>query len=190
MQYSSILTSPAVGRRTAVTIASMNGHAGVFQSEAPVGHPKYSATAPGVSRFPPPSLPLPYHMLLGKNSGFVTHPVHQRWSCSASVSCKLLMWWPSAVCFCSSNTFDPVKNCLLFIQLNFLYPQSLLSKSTLPCSSSKPCRSQRFLRLSTAFDRVPSVNVNPFTPKTVRRNSEHHKRKSQMSDDDEDDAQR
>uniref|UniRef100_A0A671SWF0 Wee1-like protein kinase n=1 Tax=Sinocyclocheilus anshuiensis TaxID=1608454 RepID=A0A671SWF0_9TELE len=46
-------------------------------------------------------------------------------------------------------------------------PKSLLSKSTLPCSSSKPCRSQRFLRLSTAFDRVPSVNVNPFTPETV-----------------------
>uniref|UniRef100_A0A672SPN5 Wee1-like protein kinase n=1 Tax=Sinocyclocheilus grahami TaxID=75366 RepID=A0A672SPN5_SINGR len=69
-------------------------------------------------------------------------------------------------------------------------PKSLLSKSTLPCSSSKPCRSQRFLRLSTAFDRVPSVNVNPFTPETVRRNSEHHKRKSQRSDEDEDDAQR
>ncbi|XP_058607304.1 wee1-like protein kinase 2 isoform X2 [Onychostoma macrolepis] len=69
-------------------------------------------------------------------------------------------------------------------------PKSLLSKSTLPCSSSKPCRSQRFLCLSTAFDRVPSVNVNPFTPETVRRNSEHHKRKSQRSDDDEDDAQR
>uniref|UniRef100_A0A8C1BLE7 Wee1-like protein kinase n=1 Tax=Cyprinus carpio carpio TaxID=630221 RepID=A0A8C1BLE7_CYPCA len=66
-------------------------------------------------------------------------------------------------------------------------PKSLLSKSTLPCSSSKPCRSQRFLRLSTAFDRVPSVNVNPFTPETVRRSSEHHKRKSQRSDDDEDD---
>uniref|UniRef100_A0A672SSH0 Wee1-like protein kinase n=1 Tax=Sinocyclocheilus grahami TaxID=75366 RepID=A0A672SSH0_SINGR len=66
-------------------------------------------------------------------------------------------------------------------------PKSLLSKSTLPCSSSKPCRSQRFLRLSTAFDRVPSVNVNPFTPETVRRNSEHHKRKSQRSDEDEDD---
>uniref|UniRef100_A0A8C1R293 Wee1-like protein kinase n=1 Tax=Cyprinus carpio TaxID=7962 RepID=A0A8C1R293_CYPCA len=57
-------------------------------------------------------------------------------------------------------------------------PKSLLSKSTLPCSSSKPCRSQRFLRLSTAFDRVPSVNVNPFTPETVRRSSEHHKRKT------------
>uniref|UniRef100_A0A8C1MWF0 Wee1-like protein kinase n=1 Tax=Cyprinus carpio TaxID=7962 RepID=A0A8C1MWF0_CYPCA len=69
-------------------------------------------------------------------------------------------------------------------------PKSLLSKSTLPCSSSKPCRSQRFLRLSTAFDRVPSVNVNPFTPETVRRSSEHHKRKSQRSDDDEDDAHR
>uniref|UniRef100_A0A671SWH6 Wee1-like protein kinase n=1 Tax=Sinocyclocheilus anshuiensis TaxID=1608454 RepID=A0A671SWH6_9TELE len=64
-------------------------------------------------------------------------------------------------------------------------PKSLLSKSTLPCSSSKPCRSQRFLRLSTAFDRVPSVNVNPFTPETVRRNSEHHKRKSQRSVEDE-----
>uniref|UniRef100_A0A671SVS8 Wee1-like protein kinase n=1 Tax=Sinocyclocheilus anshuiensis TaxID=1608454 RepID=A0A671SVS8_9TELE len=69
-------------------------------------------------------------------------------------------------------------------------PKSLLSKSTLPCSSSKPCRSQRFLRLSTAFDRVPSVNVNPFTPETVRRNSEHHKRKSQRSVEDEGDAQR
>ncbi|XP_016367886.1 wee1-like protein kinase 2 isoform X1 [Sinocyclocheilus rhinocerous] len=69
-------------------------------------------------------------------------------------------------------------------------PKSLLSKSTLLCSSSKPCRSQRFLRLSTAFDPVPSVNVNPFTPETVRRNSEHHKRKSQRSDDDENDAQR
>ncbi|XP_056110617.1 wee1-like protein kinase 2 [Rhinichthys klamathensis goyatoka] len=69
-------------------------------------------------------------------------------------------------------------------------PKSLLSKSTLPCSSSKPCRSQSFLRLPSAFDHVPSVNVNPFTPDTVRRNSEHHKRKSQRSDDYEDDAQR
>ncbi|XP_059362499.1 wee1-like protein kinase 2 [Carassius carassius] len=69
-------------------------------------------------------------------------------------------------------------------------PKSLLSKATLPCSSSKPRRSQRFLRLSTAFDRVPSVNVNPFTPETVRRSGEHHKRKSQRSDDDDDDAQR
>ncbi|XP_016125538.1 wee1-like protein kinase 2 isoform X2 [Sinocyclocheilus grahami] len=69
-------------------------------------------------------------------------------------------------------------------------PKSLLSKSTLLCSSSKPCLSQRFLRLSTAFDPVPSVNVNPFTPETVCRNSEHHKRKSQRSDDDENDAQR
>uniref|UniRef100_A0A8C2AE85 WEE1 homolog 2 (S. pombe) n=1 Tax=Cyprinus carpio TaxID=7962 RepID=A0A8C2AE85_CYPCA len=54
----------------------------------------------------------------------------------------------------------------------------------LPCSSSKPCRSQRFLRLSTAFDPVLSVNVNPFTPETVCRNSEHHKRKSQRREDD------
>ncbi|XP_052008797.1 wee1-like protein kinase 2 [Xyrauchen texanus] len=65
-------------------------------------------------------------------------------------------------------------------------PKSLLSKSTLPCSSTKPCRSQKFLHLSTAFDRVPSVNINPFTPDTVRRNSEHYKRKSQRSDDDDD----
>ncbi|XP_056334504.1 wee1-like protein kinase 2 [Danio aesculapii] len=66
-------------------------------------------------------------------------------------------------------------------------PKSLLSKSTLPCSSSKPCCTQRFLRLSTAFERVPSVNINPFTPDTVRRNSEHFKRKSQRSDDDDED---
>uniref|UniRef100_A0A671NTZ8 Wee1-like protein kinase n=1 Tax=Sinocyclocheilus anshuiensis TaxID=1608454 RepID=A0A671NTZ8_9TELE len=91
---------------------------------------------------------------------------------------------------CSSNTFDPLKNCLRFISSNFLYLQSLLSKSTLLCSSSKPCHSQRFLRLSTAFDPVPSVNVNPFTPETVCRNSEHHKRKSQRSDDDDDENDR
>ncbi|XP_065139298.1 wee1-like protein kinase 2 [Paramisgurnus dabryanus] len=65
-------------------------------------------------------------------------------------------------------------------------PKSLLSKSTLPCSSTKPCRSKRILRLSTAFDNVPSVNINPFTPDTVRRNREHHKRKSQRSDDEDD----
>ncbi|XP_056622103.1 wee1-like protein kinase 2 isoform X1 [Triplophysa dalaica] len=70
-------------------------------------------------------------------------------------------------------------------------PKSLLSKATLPCSSTKPCRSQRVLRLSTAFDRLPSVNVNPFTPDTVNRNRERHKRKSQRSDeDDDDDVQR
>jgi len=79
---------------------------------------------------------------------------------------------------------------LIFTSSNFLHLQSLLSKSTLPCSSSKPCRSQRFLRLPSAFDHVPSVNVNPFTPDTVRRNSVHHKRKSQRSDEYEDDAQR
>ncbi|TRY66391.1 hypothetical protein DNTS_003356, partial [Danionella cerebrum] len=69
-------------------------------------------------------------------------------------------------------------------------PKSLLSKSTLPCSNTKPRRSQRLLHLSTAFDQVPSVNINPFTPDT-HRNSESYKRKSQRSDEDyEDDGQR
>ncbi|KAI4875818.1 hypothetical protein NFI96_017150, partial [Prochilodus magdalenae] len=70
-------------------------------------------------------------------------------------------------------------------------PKSLLSKSALPYSSSKPCRSQRALCLPKASDRVPAVNINPFTPDTVRRNSEHCKRKSCRSDgDDEDDGPR
>ncbi|KAG9273212.1 wee1-like protein kinase 2 isoform X2 [Astyanax mexicanus] len=70
-------------------------------------------------------------------------------------------------------------------------PKSLLSKSALSYSSTKPCRSQRLLCLSSTSDRVPGVNVNPFTPDTVRRNGEHCKRKSRRSDcDDEDDGHR
>ncbi|XP_062860700.1 wee1-like protein kinase 2 [Trichomycterus rosablanca] len=64
-------------------------------------------------------------------------------------------------------------------------PKSLLSKAALPYSSSKPFRSQR-LCVPGAFARAPSVNINPFTPDTVRRNNKHHKRKNRRSDDDED----
>ncbi|XP_060779889.1 wee1-like protein kinase 2 isoform X2 [Neoarius graeffei] len=59
-------------------------------------------------------------------------------------------------------------------------PKSLLSKSALPYSNGKPCRSQKvFCRPAQA----PSVNVNPFTPDTVQRNSVHYKRKNCRSDD-------
>lgn len=68
--------------------------------------------------------------------------------------------------------------------------QSLLSKSSLPSSSTKVCRSQRTLRFASAaagFLRVPpSVNVNPFTPETVRRSSELQWGSSFRGDDDED----
>ncbi|KAL6479109.1 hypothetical protein MHYP_G00125420 [Metynnis hypsauchen] len=69
-------------------------------------------------------------------------------------------------------------------------PKSLLSKSALPYSSSKPCHSQRVLCLPNAPDRVPAVNINPFTPDTVRRNNKHCKRKSLRSDGDDDDGRR
>uniref|UniRef100_A0AAR2J6M1 Wee1-like protein kinase n=1 Tax=Pygocentrus nattereri TaxID=42514 RepID=A0AAR2J6M1_PYGNA len=67
-------------------------------------------------------------------------------------------------------------------------PKSLLSKSALSYSSSKPCHSQRVLCLPNAPDRVPAVNINPFTPDTVRRNSRHCKRKNLRSDGDDDDG--
>ncbi|MCI4379226.1 hypothetical protein PGIGA_G00225550 [Pangasianodon gigas] len=69
-------------------------------------------------------------------------------------------------------------------------PKSLLSKSALPYSSSKPCRSQRVLCRPALSAQAPSVNVNPFTPDTVRRNSEHYKRKNCRSDGDDDDGHR
>ncbi|CAF98865.1 unnamed protein product [Tetraodon nigroviridis] len=69
-------------------------------------------------------------------------------------------------------------------------PVSLLSKSSQPCSSTKVCRSQRTLRfVSTAASFVrlpPSVNVNPFTPQTVRRSSELQRRNDFRGEDDED----
>ncbi|XP_019131710.1 wee1-like protein kinase 2 isoform X1 [Larimichthys crocea] len=68
-------------------------------------------------------------------------------------------------------------------------PKSLLSKSSQPCSSTKISRHQRALRFSSvAANHVhaPSVNVNPFTPDTVRRSSEQQCTNSSRSDDDED----
>ncbi|KAM6946129.1 wee1-like protein kinase 2 [Aplochiton taeniatus] len=67
-------------------------------------------------------------------------------------------------------------------------PKSLLSKASLPYSSSKVSRSQRSLRFATVADPtwIPSVNVNPFTPVSVGRNNENHKRKNLQSDDDDD----
>ncbi|XP_010771842.1 wee1-like protein kinase 2 isoform X2 [Notothenia coriiceps] len=67
-------------------------------------------------------------------------------------------------------------------------PKSLLSKSSQPCSSTKICRPLRTLRFasSTAANHIkaPLVNVNPFTPDTVRRNSEPQWRNCGRSDDD------
>ncbi|XP_076158008.1 wee1-like protein kinase 2 [Alosa pseudoharengus] len=68
-------------------------------------------------------------------------------------------------------------------------PKSLLSKAIQPSSCSRPPNSQRALHFSSRepLSRLPSVNVNPFTPDTVRRTSEHYKRKSRRSDDDDGD---
>ncbi|KAM9352486.1 wee1-like protein kinase 2 [Symphorus nematophorus] len=68
-------------------------------------------------------------------------------------------------------------------------PKSLLSKSSQPCSSTKISRHQRTLRFTSAGTNhihAPSVNVNPFTPDTVRRTSELQWRSSCRSDDDDD----
>ncbi|KAL3061924.1 hypothetical protein OYC64_009943 [Pagothenia borchgrevinki] len=69
-------------------------------------------------------------------------------------------------------------------------PKSLLSKSSQPCSSTKICRAPRILRFASATAanhiKAPLVNVNPFTPDTVRRNSEPQWRNCGRSDDDDD----
>ncbi|XP_070828135.1 wee1-like protein kinase 2 isoform X2 [Chaetodon trifascialis] len=68
-------------------------------------------------------------------------------------------------------------------------PKSLLSKSSQPCSSTKISRHQRALCFTSAAAthiHTLSVNVNPFTPDTVRRNSELQWRSSCRSDDDDD----
>ncbi|XP_066580670.1 wee1-like protein kinase 2 isoform X3 [Amia ocellicauda] len=64
-------------------------------------------------------------------------------------------------------------------------PKSLLSKASLPNSNGKLCQSQRILRFTGGSDlnRVPSVNVNPFTPETFRKSSEQQKRKNRDYDD-------
>ncbi|KAJ8261904.1 hypothetical protein GJAV_G00159800 [Gymnothorax javanicus] len=69
-------------------------------------------------------------------------------------------------------------------------PKSLLSKSALPSSHSRPSNSQRSLRFTRASEPTrhspaPSVNVNPFTPNTFRRASETLKRKGWRSDEDD-----
>ncbi|KAI9523526.1 Wee1-like protein kinase 2 [Dissostichus eleginoides] len=69
-------------------------------------------------------------------------------------------------------------------------PKSLLSKSSQPCSSTKICCPPRTLRFASASAanhiKAPLVNVNPFTPDTVRRNSEQQWRNCGRSDDDDD----
>ncbi|XP_075875291.1 wee1-like protein kinase 2 isoform X2 [Nelusetta ayraudi] len=69
-------------------------------------------------------------------------------------------------------------------------PKSLLSKSSQPFSTTKIRCSQKTLRFGSAaatnYIQAPSVNVNPFTPITVRRNSELQWRSSCRSDDDDD----
>uniref|UniRef100_A0A3Q3VX53 Wee1-like protein kinase n=1 Tax=Mola mola TaxID=94237 RepID=A0A3Q3VX53_MOLML len=68
-------------------------------------------------------------------------------------------------------------------------PKSLLSKSSQPWSSSKINCPQRTLRFGSAaanYIHAPSVNVNPFTPETVRRNSELQWKNCCRSDDDDD----
>ncbi|KAL4006065.1 hypothetical protein ACER0C_005778 [Sarotherodon galilaeus] len=68
-------------------------------------------------------------------------------------------------------------------------PKSLLSKSSQPYTSLKISRQQRTLRFASAAANIitaPLVNVNPFTPDPVRRNSEQQWRNSCRSDDDDD----
>ncbi|XP_034032936.1 wee1-like protein kinase 2 [Thalassophryne amazonica] len=67
-------------------------------------------------------------------------------------------------------------------------PKSLLSKSSQPFSSCKTSRPQQTLRFTSAVGSLieaPSVNVNPFTPETIRRSSEGHWRKSSRSGEDD-----
>nr|XP_040017746.1 wee1-like protein kinase 2 isoform X1 [Gasterosteus aculeatus aculeatus] len=68
-------------------------------------------------------------------------------------------------------------------------PKSLLSKSSQPCSSTKIGRPKRTLCFASAsgnFIQAPSVNVNPFTPETVRRSSEQQWKDRCRSDNDQD----
>ncbi|CAL9697226.1 unnamed protein product [Knipowitschia caucasica] len=68
-------------------------------------------------------------------------------------------------------------------------PKSLLSKSSQLFTSTKTSfhrRSSRFKSLSMNGIQAPSVNVNPFTPDTVRRTSEQQCKTNRRSDDDDD----
>ncbi|XP_076027732.1 wee1-like protein kinase 2 [Genypterus blacodes] len=72
-------------------------------------------------------------------------------------------------------------------------PKSLLSKSSQPLSVTKISRHQRSLRFSSAAANLTqycyqalSVNVNPFTPDTVRKSSDYQGQNTSRSDDDDD----
>ncbi|KAF3689086.1 Wee1-like protein kinase 2 [Channa argus] len=72
-------------------------------------------------------------------------------------------------------------------------PKSLLSKSSQPFSSTKISRHKKTLRFASVaanLIQAPSVNVNPFTPDTVRRNSEQQWRNTWRSDDDDEHGHR
>lgn len=143
------------------------------------GHLGCNATAVEAAPYPPlHSAPAQYLMLHGGNWGSATLPAHQR-----CVSHHFR--WNRPVLRLEHQT--PVVGIFCWLSPSL---QSLLSKSSQPCSSSKICRTQRTLRfVSTApsFIHVPpSVNVNPFTPETVRRSSELQWRNDFRGDDNED----
>lgn len=177
--YSSICTSRAVVRKTAVIAVWRTGHPEMYHWKVlppPAEPPECNATMPGVTQsrqlLPPPQ----YLMLPGGSWGSVIPPVHQRYHCNhccLAFKALLSIWISSRL----QNQMS-------------LLPQSLLSKSALPYSSSKPCRSQRVLCRPAFSAQAPSVNVNPFTPDTVQRKSEHYKRKNCRSDGDDDDGHR
>ncbi|XP_068168795.1 wee1-like protein kinase 2 [Antennarius striatus] len=69
-------------------------------------------------------------------------------------------------------------------------PKSLLTKSSLPYPTAKISRHERnlcFTSVPANSFHAPSVNVNPFTPETVRRNSELQWRMISCRSDDEED---
>lgn len=94
------------------------------------------------------------------------------------------LWWFSKVSLkCQSSLTSVHVNWLSSLPM-----QSLLSKSSQPFSSTKISRHQKTLCFASAaanLIQAPSVNVNPFTPDTVRRNSEQQWRNTYRSDDDD-----
>lgn len=146
------------------------------------GHLGCNATAVEAAPYPPlHSAPARYLMLHGGNWGSATLPAHQR-----CVS-HHFRWNRPVLRLEHQTSQTPVVGIFCWLSPSL---QSLLSKSSQPCSSTKICRTQRTLRfVSTApsFIHVPpSVNVNPFTPETVRRSSELQWRNDFRGDDNED----
>lgn len=146
------------------------------------GHLRYNATAVEAAPYPPlHSAPARYLMLGGGNSDSATLPARQR-----CVS-HHFRWSRPVLHFEQQTSQTPVVGIFCCLSPSL---QSLLSKSSQPCSSTKICRTQRTLRfVSTAASFIhvpPSVNVNPFTPETVRRSSELQWRNDFRGDDDED----